>query len=81
MSTWLIRITIEFPAGIDPEVRADRLARVREQVQSWPSADVWQVAGGLDLVAVVRADDPQQLLGGLPAGSWLDVSVEAMVGL
>ncbi|GAB2511971.1 hypothetical protein CATRI_09825 [Corynebacterium atrinae] len=80
-STWLIRISIGFPAGIDPEVRADRLSRVRDYVQSWPTAAVWQVVGGLDLVAVVTAADPQVLLAGMPAGSWLDVSVEAMVGL
>ncbi|MDI2030273.1 muconolactone Delta-isomerase [Saccharopolyspora sp. TS4A08] len=77
-----IRMDVNLPADMDPEVRADLLARERAYSQKaqregrWPH--LWRVAGEFANVSVVDVADHDELhalLSGLPLFAYMDIEV------
>ncbi|MDO5671136.1 MAG: muconolactone Delta-isomerase family protein [Corynebacterium sp.] len=75
---WLVRLRADVPLDMDPEVRADLFQRTRDLVSGWPG-EVWRVAGGWTVVAVLSVEDPHELIAALPLHPWLTVTVEPLV--
>lgn len=78
MSTWLIRLSAQLPAEMDPEVRADLIERTRLAVGDWPGVQVWRLVGGWSVVAVVLSEHPHELIVELPLYPWLTVNIEPL---
>lgn len=79
MSNFLVRMSVDLPGDMDPEVRADLRDRTREQFTSWPQ--VWRVTGGDSLVVLVGTADLDALhqqIAALPLYPWLNTTVEVL---
>ncbi|WP_028663194.1 muconolactone Delta-isomerase [Saccharomonospora halophila] len=77
-----IRMDVHLPADLDPDQRADLLAREKEYSQQlqragkWPH--LWRIAGEYANVSVLDATDHDELhtlLSGLPLFPYMDVEV------
>lgn len=77
-----VRMTIDLPPDLAPEVRADLLAKEKEYSQrlqrtgKWPH--LWRIAGryaNLSVFDVADNDELHELLWGLPLFPYLSVDV------
>jgi len=77
-----VRMDVHLPHDLDPEVRADIVARERaysQQLQragSWPH--IWRIAGAYSNFSVLDVssnDELHELLSGLPLFPYMDIAV------
>ncbi|RRO20699.1 muconolactone Delta-isomerase [Saccharopolyspora rhizosphaerae] len=77
-----IRMDVKLPPDLDPDVRADLLAREKEYSQKqqregrWPH--LWRVAGeyaNISVVDVADHDELHEVLSGLPLFAYMDIEV------
>ncbi|MEB3369863.1 muconolactone Delta-isomerase [Saccharopolyspora mangrovi] len=82
-----IRMDVNLPPDLDPEVRADLLAREKEYSQKqqregrWPH--LWRVAGeyaNISVVDVADHDELHAMLSGLPLFAYMDIEVTPLAG-
>jgi muconolactone D-isomerase len=82
---FLVHIDISLPPEMNPEVRADLLAResarARELIQAGLLVRIWRVPGRLANVSLYRAGGATEVhaaITSLPLWPWMDVHVEAL---
>jgi muconolactone D-isomerase len=77
-----VRMDVRLPVDLDPDVRADLLAREKAYSQDlqragkWPH--LWRIAGeyaNFSVFDVESADELHELLSGLPLFPYLDLEV------
>jgi muconolactone D-isomerase len=77
-----VRMDVDVPADLDPEVRADLLAREKAYSQDlqragkWPH--IWRVVGryaNLSIFDVAGNDELHEILWGLPLFPYMDIEV------
>ena len=82
MAFYLCHMQVNLPADLDPEVKADLVAREKEYSQKqqrsgkWPH--IWRVAGEFANVSILDVDSPDELheiVSGLPMFDYIDVKV------
>lgn len=79
---YLTRVDVHFPFGLDPEVKADFLARDRQYCHDLKQRGVlqslWQVAGERASYLLFDVDDHDtlhRLIEGLPLRDFLDITL------
>ena len=82
---FLVRIDVNLPPEMNPEVREDLLAREaargRELIRAGLLVRIWRVPGRQANVSLYRAEDATEVhaaITSLPLWPWMDVSVEAL---
>jgi muconolactone D-isomerase len=77
-----VRMDVHLPADLDPEVRADLVARERDYSQelqrsgAWPH--IWRIVGeysNFSVFDVAGNDELHELLAGLPLFPYMDIAV------
>lgn len=82
---FLVRTTVELPAGMSEQERTRRLAeehrRARELAEAGTLAAIWRLPGAPANIAVWRVADATELhdlLTGLPLAPWMRFEVTAL---
>ncbi|MFV8382436.1 muconolactone Delta-isomerase [Corynebacterium hindlerae] len=82
MALFHCHMTVNLPPDMDPELKADFLAREREYSQKqqtsgkWPQ--IWRIAGeyaNISILDVADADELHTILSGLPLFPYMDIKV------
>jgi len=77
-----VRMDVHIPHDLDPDVRADTLAREKQYSQElqragkWPH--IWRVAGeysNFSVLDVESNDELHELISGLPLFPYMDINV------
>lgn len=85
MALFHVRMDVHIPADLDPQVRADTVAREKaysQQLQregKWP--EIWRIAGkysNISIFDVESADELNELLFALPLFPYMDIEVTAL---
>ncbi|MEJ5927858.1 muconolactone Delta-isomerase [Corynebacterium sp. H128] len=82
MALFHCHMIVNLPADMDPELRADLMARERAYSQQqqgsgkWP--EIWRIAGeyaNISILNVADADELHEILSGLPMFPYMDIKV------
>lgn len=85
MALFHVRMDVNIPHDLDPEVRADTLAREKaysqELQRSGKWKELWRIVGqysNISIFEVESADELHELLQGLPLFPFMDMEVMAL---
>lgn len=82
-----VRMDVRIPPGLDPEVRAELVAREKDYCQQlqrsgkWPH--IWRIVGeyaNFSVFDVDSNDELHQILSALPLFGYLDIEVTPLAG-
>ena len=85
MALFHVRMDVNIPNDLDPEVRADTLAREKaysqELQRSGTWRELWRIVGrysNISIFDVESADELHEILQGLPLFPYMDMEVMAL---
>ena len=85
MALFHVRMDVKIPRDLDPEVRADTVAREKAYSQDLQRSgkwrELWRIVGqysNISIFDVESADELHDLLSGLPLFPYMDIEVMAL---
>ncbi|MEV1133886.1 muconolactone Delta-isomerase [Rhodococcus coprophilus] len=85
MALFHVRMDVDIPRDLDPDLRAETLAREKEYSQElqrqgkWP--EIWRIVGkysNISIFDVESADELHEILFGLPLFPFMNIEVTAL---